>query len=252
MYTVVAREADAVLLQDADDAGAPTGVPQRLSDAEVVAAVAHREAAGPTRWVFARTTDWYPRWLREGVTVARAHDLGLCGRILGFSQDAAAAGYNPDTRFAPRTVETSNVDTERAEQQATLFDAAHGTSPAAGAESSSDDLLAELTAQLKAVATSEHPWRLRLLLAAESAGALAGAEMHHAGLPFRADLHDAYLSRVLGPRVPHGQRPQKLQQLAGVLQESLAAPTVNLDSTQELLRALRRAPVRQDGVRQQG
>ncbi|GGC80947.1 bifunctional 3'-5' exonuclease/DNA polymerase [Tersicoccus solisilvae] len=239
MYTVVARDGDVVLLQDADDAGSPTGSPQRCATADVVPAVARREAIGDTRWVFARTTDWYPRWLRGGVTVARSHDLGLSGQILGFSQDAAAAGYAPDPRLAPRTAEDPDAAEPRDENQAALFEPA----PAADQDPSPADLVAELGAQLAAVATSAHPGRLRLLLAAESAGALAGAEMHHAGLPFRADLHDAYLRSVLGPRVPHGQRPQKLAHLAGVLQEALGAPTLNPDSPQDLLRALHRAGI---------
>ncbi|MEH0108554.1 bifunctional 3'-5' exonuclease/DNA polymerase [Tersicoccus sp. MR15.9] len=243
MYTLVARDADGVLLQDVDDAGAPMAAPQRLRPAEVVAAVARREETTSTRWVFARTTDWYPRWLRAGITVGRAHDVGLCGRILAHSQDAAAAGYTPDPRLAPRTVEDADVESERDDSQVALFDAALGAGPAAEQDLPMADLLAELAAQLSAVATSEHPWRLRLLLAAESAGALAGAEMHQAGLPFRADLHDAYLRRVLGPRVPYGQRPARLQELAGVLQERLAAPVLNPDSPQDLLRALHRAGI---------
>ena len=40
--------------------------------------------------------------------------------------------------------------------------------------------------------------RFRLLVAAESAGALIAAEMGHAGLPWRADVHDALLVELLG------------------------------------------------------
>ncbi len=47
-------------------------------------------------------------------------------------------------------------------------------------------------------APTEHPGRFRLLVAAESAGALIGAEMGHAGLPWRADVHDELLRELLG------------------------------------------------------
>src|SRR5690606_9717628 len=52
------------------------------------------------------------------------------------------------------------------------------------------DAVPELRRQLDAVAGSAEPGRLRLLLAAESAGALVAAEMHHDGLPWSAAEHD--------------------------------------------------------------
>ena len=46
-----------------------------------------------------------------------------------------------------------------------------------------------------------HPGRFRLLVAAESAGALVAAEMGHDGLPWRADVHDELLRDLLGRAV---------------------------------------------------
>ncbi|WP_020014222.1 bifunctional 3'-5' exonuclease/DNA polymerase [Promicromonospora sukumoe] len=106
------------------------------------------------------------------------------------------------------------------------------------------DPLTELTAQLRAIKDSTDPGRLRLLLAAESAGALAAAEMHHAGLPWRGDIHDQILTEALGPRPRPGARPAKLEALANQIRSALdAPPTLNPDSHPDLLRAMEYAGV---------
>ncbi|WFR67398.1 hypothetical protein P9139_02155 [Curtobacterium flaccumfaciens] len=103
------------------------------------------------------------------------------------------------------------------------------------------DPVAELRLQLDAVAASTAPGALRLLLTAESAGALVAAEMFHAGLPWRADVHERLLEDVLGPRVPYGVRPRRLEEIAAVVRERLDDPSLNPDSPSDVLRALRRA-----------
>ncbi|MDR7384805.1 bifunctional 3'-5' exonuclease/DNA polymerase [Promicromonospora iranensis] len=106
------------------------------------------------------------------------------------------------------------------------------------------DPAAELAAQLLAIKDSTDPGRLRLLLAAESAGALAAAEMHHAGLPWRGDIHDEILTEALGPRPRPGARPAKLEALANRIREAIdAPPTLNPDSHPDLLRAMEYAGV---------
>lgn len=106
------------------------------------------------------------------------------------------------------------------------------------------DPFTELTAQLRAIKDSTDPGRLRLLLAAESAGALAAAEMHHAGLPWRGDIHDEILTDALGPRPRPGARPAKLEALAHQIRTALdAPPTLNPDSHPDLLRAMEYAGV---------
>ncbi|MBO0610920.1 bifunctional 3'-5' exonuclease/DNA polymerase [Myceligenerans salitolerans] len=122
-----------------------------------------------------------------------------------------------------------------------------GPADAARPSSGVDDELdpvAELSAQLDAVASSADAGRLRLLIAAESAGALAAAEMHHTGLPWRADVHDAILTEALGPRPRPGARPAKLEALVQRIREALdAPPTLNPDSHPDLLRAMEYAGV---------
>ncbi|MFI8523144.1 bifunctional 3'-5' exonuclease/DNA polymerase [Promicromonospora sukumoe] len=106
------------------------------------------------------------------------------------------------------------------------------------------DPVTELAAQLRAIKDSTDPGRLRLLLAAESAGALAAAEMHHAGLPWRGDIHDEILTEALGPRPRPGARPAKLEALAQQIRTALdAPPTLNPDSHPDLLRAMEYAGV---------
>jgi len=82
-----------------------------------------------------------------------------------------------------------------------------------------------------------------VLVAAESAAALAAVEMTEVGLPWRASVHDDLLVAALGPRPAHGGRPPRLQALAEQVAEALGDPRLNPDSQPEVLRALRRAGI---------
>ncbi len=66
-------------------------------------------------------------------------------------------------------------------------------------------LLEVYAGQLARTAEAEHPDRMRLLLAAESAGMLVAAEMGRAGVPWRADVHRKLLDGLLGERYPGGR-----------------------------------------------
>ena len=66
--------------------------------------------------------------------------------------------------------------------------------------------------------------RLGLLLAAESSGALVAAEMTHAGLPWRADVHERLLTELLGPRPAPGQRPAVLEALLAEIRAAFGRP----------------------------
>jgi len=95
--------------------------------------------------------------------------------------------------------------------------------------------------QLTVVAASREATRLGLLLAAESSGALAAAEMTFAGVPWRVAVHERLLTDLLGPRPPRGARPPVLEALVGDVRTAFGAPALNPDSRPELLAALRRA-----------
>lgn len=181
--------------------------------------------ARPPVWAWA-TRDFAPGLLERGVRVARCHDLDLVGRILvGRGMLAAAdepAPREPGLAAPPPTGPA-------------LFDV--GDVGPAGDHAA---LGARLDRQLAALDRARDGGALRLLVRAESAGALCAAEMRHAGLPFSAERHDAVLLELLGPRGPGG-RPARLDALAVEVRAALGDPRASLDSPRELVRALRRA-----------
>ena len=193
---------------------------------ELPARVVALERSGP-RWVWADTVVAYPRLLAAGVRVERCRDLRLCHTILSRSaslrQPLASAA---DDRWAA-------VDPVLVDEEPSLLDL-----PATGREVDLDEAVSEHLRQLRAVDTASEPARLRLLLAAESAGALVAAELKHTGLPLSEELHDRQLTALLGPRPVLGGRPAKLAALAARVREELGARSLNPDSAPDLLRAL--------------
>jgi DNA polymerase family A len=202
------------------------GEEQRLTLADLAAYVRQREAEAP-RWVWDDTARWYPPLLAAGVRVERCHDLRLCHHLL---------------RRAPAVDVTLLESAESA-----YWDRLGPSTPSDPALFSFDDTAEHLRAdledarQLAAVAASPEVARLGLLLAAESSGALVAAEMTHAGVPWRTDVHERLLTDQLGPRPPRGARPQRLEELMAQVREAFGLPDLNPDSQPELLAALRRA-----------
>ncbi|WP_146843802.1 bifunctional 3'-5' exonuclease/DNA polymerase [Cellulomonas composti] len=189
------------------------------------------------RWVWADTSGWYPHLLTDGVRVERCLDLRLSHRILRFATPAWQATAGPFDDAPPSPVAVPD-------EARTLFDDDDASTPPAEAVPTGPAMEAcarEVAAQDDAVAGADEPGRLRLLLAGESAGALAAAEMNHTGLPWDAAVHDRVLSDLLGPRPPRGERPAALARLAAQIRDALDAPALNPDSLPHVLRALRRA-----------
>lgn len=220
------RDVDAALAGE-------VGPPERVAGQDLPAAVAAREADRP-RWVWDDTEHWYPDLLAAGVRVERAHDLRLSHLILRRSTRCAGtavarAPEGPWDRAAPAAG-------PHEPDGATLFD-----DLAAAVPDAAPDVPAELRRQLAALEEAGDDGRLRLLLAAESVGALVAAEMRHDGLPWRSDVHDALLTELLGPRPHDGARPARLAALAEQVAAALDRPGLNPDSQPELLRALRAA-----------
>jgi len=110
------------------------------------------------------------------------------------------------------------------------------------------DPVAEHRAQLERIDRAPERRRLELLVAAESAGALIAVELRHAGLPWSAEEHDRLLTELLGPRPATG-RPAALERLHREIEAALDGASVNPDSPQDLLRALRAAGLRVDSTR---
>ncbi|MEU2350984.1 bifunctional 3'-5' exonuclease/DNA polymerase [Modestobacter sp. NPDC049651] len=199
----------------------------RLPAAELPSFVREREDGDPVRWVWDDTTRWYPALLAAGVRVARCTDLRLCHAVLRSSPFTDAGLLEgPDAAGWDALEPVTAID-------AALFpldDPADALDP-----------VAEDSRQRAVVAASPQRARLGLLLAAESSGALAAAEMTHAGLPWRADVHERLLAELLGPRPVAGQRPAVLEALAREVRAALGAPELNPDSPAALLRTLQSA-----------
>ena len=207
-----------------------------LSAAELPAWVAEREAsagARGVRWIWSSTTEWYPALLEAGVRVARCHDLRLCHAILrdavpGAAELRAAVQWNGTAagEVAGHTEALFSLDEPR------------------GGPRNDDmrEVLDELARQDAAVPRATDPGRMRLLLAAESAGALVAAELASAGVPWDADHHRRILEDVLGPR--RGGVPQNMGRLAGEVRAALGDPALALDSPPKLLKALHNAGIR--------
>jgi DNA polymerase-1 len=208
--------------EPADD-GTPAQV-ARLPAADFPALV--RERSG-VRWVWDDTTRWYPALLAAGVRVERCTDLRLGHAILRRSPFVDQALLTGD--------ETAGWD---ALQPVTAADPA--LFPLADPADRLDPV-AEHARQQSALSGSAARPRLELLLAAESSGALAAAEMTHAGLPWRADVHEKLLTDLLGPRPAPGLRPAALERLLTEIRAAFGAPDLNPDSPGGLLRTLQAA-----------
>ena len=214
-----------VELQSLTDDGLPEGSVSVAAD-DLASAVREREADRP-RWVWDDTSRRYPPLLAAGVRVERCHDLRLCHAILRRSVVLAVVGAGRSTgRAVGRASRAAARRGEPVRRRRTVR-----WSPTRSTE---------LQRQLAAVAGADEPGRLRLLLAAESTGALIAAEMQHDGMPWSVETHDALLTELLGPR-PRSGRPAKLEALADEVRTALGQPSLNLDSQPDLLRGLRAA-----------
>jgi DNA polymerase-1 len=242
LVAVVSDERGGGVLQPLDPAGRPAAPPEPVAD--LAAAVAARETAGHPRWVWASAPTIYPALLRAGVRLDRCHDVELTEALLlghsgrwGEPRSLAAAwarltGGAVPADPPPRPAEPPGHG------QGALFDTLPGP-PGPGIEA----LAMVYADQLARIAAAEHPGRFRLLVAAESAGALVGAEMGAAGLPWRAEVHDAILAELLGEASPVGGPPRRLAELAARIAEIFGVRQLHADSPAELLRAFARAGV---------
>ncbi|WP_019868705.1 bifunctional 3'-5' exonuclease/DNA polymerase [Salinispora oceanensis] len=230
------------VLQPLDAAGTPTGPPEQVADLAV--ALADRERRERPRWVWASGAALYPVLLRAGVRVDRCHDIELTEALLlghagrwGEPRSFAAAWARltgapvpPDP--PPRLAEPPGHG------QGALFE-----SPPAPPGPGIAALTRVYADQLARIAATEHPGRFRLLVAAESAGALIAVELGAAGLPWRVDVHDALLGELLGGPSPVGGPPRRLAELAARIAAAFNVPQLHVDSPLELVRAFARAGV---------
>ncbi|GAB2837801.1 bifunctional 3'-5' exonuclease/DNA polymerase [Microbacterium insulae] len=233
---VLGRTADAIAAATLDEEGAELARTE-VAASELSAWVAGVEQMSSPRWVWNDAPRWYGTLLADGVRVARCHDLRLCHAILRDSALVAeSAAVRRDARWdaAPHAAEESSAPA--------LFEL-DDTQSSVGPPGDLDEALAELTRQREAIAGSADPARLRLLLAAESAGALLAEELRAAGVPWDAREHDRILAETLGERPPSGGKPAKLVAAGDRVRAALGDPGASLDSQPKLLRSLHRVGV---------
>jgi DNA polymerase-1 len=111
-------------------------------------------------------------------------------------------------------------------------------------------LLEVYAAQLERTEAAEHPERMRLLLAGESAGALVAVEMGRAGVPWRADVHRELLEELLGERYGGGGLPRRLAELEEEISAAFGPGVrVRPDLPADVLRAFAQAGVKLTSTR---
>lgn len=238
----VGKRGGGVLRPVAED-GTPAGPARHVPD--LAAAIDEVERAEAPRWVWPSTARLYPGLLDAGVRVGRCHDLELVeGLLLGH------AGRHGEPRsvraaWARARGEPVPADPPPHEEpaQASLFD---DDGERAGDADDIEQVVAVHAGQQRAIAELNGApgggagagGRFALLAAAESAGALAAAEMGRDGLPWSAAEHDALLTELLGPRPSGGLRPRRLQDLADRISAAFGPRAhVNPDSPAQILRA---------------
>jgi DNA polymerase-1 len=229
VYVALFSSGSDTIIQPLEADGSPSDEAQTVEADDLADMVDFLEDDHP-RWVWDDTSRWYPGLLAAGVRVERCVDLRLSHAIIRHS---ALTAHSPLATAPATDWDLPILQEQVTKQEHALFDFAE--EPASG---DTPGVLDEFARQRQAVALAEDPRRLGLLLAAESAGALIAAEMLHAGLPWRPDVHDEILTSHLGARPADGQRPALLDAALQRVRAELDAPTLNPDSPNDLLKAL--------------
>ncbi|HEY9371837.1 bifunctional 3'-5' exonuclease/DNA polymerase [Streptomyces sp.] len=235
-------EGDGAWLVPLGPDGTPAGEVRREPD--LVEAV--RARPDVARWVWRSTTEVYPRLLAAGVRVERCYDvedaelllLGHEGR-LGEPRSAAAAWAR--LRNAPVPPDPPARAAEPGSQDS-LFE------PRSATPVPFEALLEVYAEQQRRHDAAEHPGRMRLLTAAESAGMLVATEMNRCGLPWRADVHRELLQDMLGERYAGGGEPRRLAELADEVSAAFGR-RVRPDLPADVVRAFAQAGIRLKSTR---
>ncbi|GLY34050.1 DNA polymerase I [Amycolatopsis sp. NBRC 101858] len=215
----------------------PASTANGLDAAGFAALARELETSLRPRWVFPSVEGVYPVLVGAGLRVGRCYDLALAEGLLLAYEGQEGQSRSLRAAWARANGEEPPPDSTAVElAQPTLFETRVPTLPqGVTVVTAVRRVLAE---QERRVAAAEHPERLRLLLAAESASALAAVEMSADGLPWRADLHEELLVSRLGPRVRPGERPKVLVELAAKISEAFGGRPVNPDSPPSVVKAL--------------
>lgn len=235
---LVALDPHARRLRRLSEDGATAGPVVHAPD--LARAVSEVETADRPRWLWASTGEVYPPLLEAGVRVERCLDLTLTeGLLLGHQVRHREPRGLPAAwaRLRGLPVPEDTAPRKR-DVQPTLFEPEHERLP--GGADPLEAVIAVYAEQQRTLAELPHPDRFRLLVAAESASALAAAEMAHHGLPWRVDVHQQLLADLLGPRPAPGGRPKRLTELVDQITEAFGGKPVNPDHPPGVVRAFAR------------
>lgn len=212
MKIVVVPSGDGGVLVPVAENGTPKG--PRIEYTDLATVVSNLEENERPRWIWESAARVYPSLLQSGVRVGRCHDLALTDAILSMRRGELSAHTVADVDDRPG-----------------LFDTYDRPTPDALVRWHREQ-------QLEIDGAPE----LRLLVAAESAGALAAAEMSFGGLPFSSELHRVYLENTLGPRPPEGSLPRAMIEMENAISEAFGR-RVNPASHTEVVAAFARDDV---------
>ncbi|MFJ7345286.1 bifunctional 3'-5' exonuclease/DNA polymerase [Streptomyces sp. NPDC101110] len=243
--------ADRWALAPAEDGGVdvaplgPDGLPSGPVWREPGPAEAVRSRPGVTRWVWQSTAEVYPRLLATGVRVERCYDIEAAETLLlghegRYGEPRSAGAALARLRGGPVPPDPPQRSAEPG-AQSSLFEPQ-------GVHLPLSDLLAVYAEQQRRHTSAEHPDRMRLLTAAESAGMLVAAEMNRAGLPWSTEVHRALLQDLLGERYAGGGEPRRLAELAEEVSTAFGH-RVRPDLPAEVVKAFARAGIKVSSTR---
>jgi DNA polymerase I len=208
---------------------------------------------GQTRLLWPSTAESYPTLVRQGVRVDRCHDLELTeALLLGYvgrwgQPRSLAAGWARLTGTEVPADPPARQPVPPGDGQGALFEPVPATATAPGFDplAALVEVYRDQQARLAAIAAEqpEAARRLRLLIAAESAGALVAVEMAHHGLPWRVDVHHDLLVELLGEPSPAGGPPRRLVELSAAIAAAFGGQPLHPESPAEVLRAFARVGI---------
>ncbi|MFJ6661087.1 bifunctional 3'-5' exonuclease/DNA polymerase [Streptomyces sp. NPDC091377] len=223
----------------------PDGLPAGPVVREPDPAEAVRGRPEVVRWVWRSTAEVYPRLLEAGARVERCYDIEAAETLLlghegryGEPRSAAAALARLSGGPVPPDPPVRPAEPGA---QSSLFEARPTEVPLT-------DLLTVYAEQQRRHERAEHPDRMRLLTAAESAGTLVAAEMNASGLPWRADVHREVLTELLGERYAGGGEPRRLAELADEVSAAFGR-RVRCDLPADVIKAFAQAGIKVGSTR---
>ncbi|WP_328394146.1 bifunctional 3'-5' exonuclease/DNA polymerase [Nocardia sp. NBC_00416] len=229
----------------------PDGRPAAAVVYEPALAEAVRSRPEVERWVWRSTAEIYRSLLAAGVRVERCYDVQAAEALL--------IGYEEGQSGQPRSLAAAwarlhnlpvppDAPVRAAEIQPSLFES--GPVPLPPGTDEFTALVQVYAGQLIRTAATEHPERMRLLLAAESAGMLVAAEMSRSGIPWRADVHRELLDTLLGGRFPGGSEPRRMAELADEVSRAFGEGVrVRPDLPHDIVKAFARAGIELSSTR---